>query len=267
MGQPSNSAWELYRVCEMLSGTLANGSVAQTLGKLLDTSPSSTEFYTVLGALSQRFDRIENFIRAANSPEQLKNLALTSTGNLRRFLLAEHLPAAWDQIRAQVFTQAHLQTFQMTSLMIGNDCRVSVPDADEKEEILERLESAASRLEQQNSPLADLLRLALATAIRMARRLDIYGIETLSEKLVELYSLNAQAEKTAEPEQKSAYDFIKNAIVACFLIVTASDAGLSAIENHYSRGEAAIEFIQKHIDNAPKLLPPPRTDDQNTMEA
>ncbi|WP_449396286.1 hypothetical protein [Devosia riboflavina] len=255
----SDPAAQLHAMCAIMARfTPERGnSVGQVaLAELLGVQPNSSEYFMGIGAIAARFHRLQVLSDSALE-EPYSSLLSGTLKALQTAFTAHSQINHWQPIRDQAFAPANMQTLLMASGVVRQHARISVPTPEERASAVLMIDEALEALEKHHGSLTDSIYMALQNTKRMLVRFDIYGVDSLADELLKAFALKTAAEAGPMGSNKERGAWVKAwaALMMVASTLMAADAGITAIENHYTRAQSVLAFFA----GEQKQLPPPDT--------
>lgn len=267
----TDPATEIFEMCQVLQSSPAKAkaetrkALAQIFGCV---SCHEALFFELLAALSKRFDRLAEITETSpNVPDHLREKSTTAVKHLRNFFSTDGLHEAWEQRKAKVFVNEHLTAVEYIGALIRNEYPLKKLNDEERAELIDKIDELLTSIKDDGgaSIVQDVVVSAFESVKAILERLVFFGTDASTESLILAFTKLAAAEKVAESETDKAT--VKKALGVIALVAGAmiytSDV-LTAAEDLYNKGQAAVQYIIEQIPEDIKLLAPPEGTDGQT---
>lgn len=259
MSTTSDPAMQLHAMCSILatySSQFDNHPTQTTLAEVLGVEQNTAEYFMGIGAIAARFHRMEMLVEAILD-EPHKTLLLETLKSLRGFIVAQSQVSPWTSVRSQTFSSANMQTLLMASVFVKQHAPVGIPTPEERENAIALLDEALDGLRQHHGALSSSIYASLLTTKRMLERFDMYGVDSLSDELLRVFALKVAAESDEHvgSAERGSWQKAWSALMLVASMLVASDAGLTAIENQYTRTQSIIAYFATEQKRLPAPEP------------
>lgn len=247
MAEITDPSTELFRLCTMLRGVDSKDITARTLAKTFGVEVDSAEFFAILSAISSRVRRLRFLVASlTDTPDSFRSAFDSACVQVASFLSSTSIAGQWRGVRDTAFKEVALNTLMMAGHTVKGVAPLSVPTDSERANLIKELDDAMNSLTDSNDIFSTLLVSSFSTLRTIIEKLDFYGVDSLVDHLPNAYAILRSADASQNDRtKKRGYSKAWKVLAAIYLLLTVPDAGITAVENYYSRSQAAIHYFSK----------------------
>ena len=260
MPTTSNEAENLHALCENFGRQSNKGeTTAKMLSRIAGAPINSADYFHLVAAISSRFEHFQNFVESSALADRHKDRISRALKELGAVTHVEYAQADWGQIKKQLFTNENMLALDFAGGMVGQFAPVKLFSDEEARQHLAELKKAAERLSKLEDATAYFIANSINTVIFMIERLGLYGSTSVCEQLFQTKALLERLGELVPRDMKQVVKKAASTVAIIFGVLVAVDAGVTAIENHYTRLMITANEVGILSPSETKLLTPPES--------
>jgi len=224
-------------------------------------------------SLSPRFKKLDQLVRLApDLSDARKGRSLTAIAGLERIVRITHLNQSWSPSRDDALREEHLVALEYTGDAIAKIAKFIVPTDAERREFVSKLDEAIEAFSGASDISAGMLVDTLATLKLLLEKLDFFGIDELTEKLI-IAGLQLKVvgddPATRNPNTTAGQAWRKAAVAISLLVnclVVPHDVAI-ATSDYYQWGQTSLSWIREQTSTEPRRLTGPQIEPGAQIDA
>ena len=276
MRQFTNPATALHISLHPLSLYTGGERAADYLARLMSITPQSPMFFTILGVMRSRCDRlleIANNITEQSEYSEYRGSLIEAVREVRNIFDLERLISPWSEIRANYLTELRMEAIRLSGAWIKNYARIAMISDQERSEILTKINETLDLVKTQGLQGTALFN-ALEAVAFMLRQFQFIGHDALErEALLLLTTLSfSSSSKNAGSVFEKTISAVRTIAIALLTVYVTEATTIEEVKNAQPIVGYILEqtggLIEQTVTQgiayaAPLLLSGPKSDSED----
>ncbi|MEQ8251873.1 MAG: hypothetical protein RIB41_11600 [Oceanibaculum nanhaiense] len=264
MANSTNAINEIHDLCQFFKqtrGNPANENVIAVLSKSFGVKAHSSEFYSILGAISRRFDEAEYVAKnKLNLSDALINEAVSSIKTLGNIINPNKFKDNWNSFVDSVVKPESMTSVRFAGGSVDKSAFVKALSKSERAEILESIETALGSANGIRGPRIPLLIASLESLKFTIENFHFFGLSEVEHEFARacFYFQRAVSEKKG-PVSKKWQKFMAFTVSALIIVSQGIQETADTVRDiEYLSNRAGINgFLNDNEMPSQKTLPAP----------